>query len=187
MTILFTGRKAHLTGPLKTFAEEKLAKLERVLDGVLDVHVILTLEKHRHLAEIVAKARTATLTAKAEAIEFQDSITECVSRLLAQAKKHRERLARERKRQGRRASPRRPGAAIPALADLALAPPRRDDRPPVVRMGRIPVKPMSVEEALLQVQDARHPVLVFRDAESQQVSVLFRLQDGQYGLLEAEA
>ena len=110
-----------------------------------------------------------------------------MSRLLAQAKKHRERLARERKRQGRRASPRRPGAAIPALADLGLAPPRRDDRPPVVRMGRIPVKPMSVEEALLQVQDARHPVLVFRDADSQQVSVLFRLQDGQYGLLEAEA
>lgn len=187
MTILFTGRKAHLTRGLKDFAEEKLQKLERVLDTILDVHVILTLEKHRHLAEIVVKARSATLTARAEASDFHDSIGVVVDRLLAQAKKHRDRLARERTRRGRRASPRRAAAALRAFPEIAPAAAPRDDHLPVVRMGRVPVKPMSVEEALSQVQEARHPVLVFRDADSQQVSVIFRRPDGQYGLFEPEA
>ncbi len=53
-------------------------------------------------------------------------------------------------------------------------------------MGRVPVKPMSVEEALLLMQDSPHPFLVFRDADSQQVSVIFRRRDGHFGLIEPE-
>src|SRR5438093_96472 len=104
MTILFTGRKADLTPDLKDFAEKKLAKLGRLFGDGLDVHVILTLEKHRHLVEIVAKARMATLTARANAAEFPDSLGLCVDRLLVQARKRHGRIAEERKRRARRAS-----------------------------------------------------------------------------------
>ncbi len=186
MTILFTGRKADLTRALKAFAEEKLAKVARFLDEVLDVHVILTLEKHRHLAEIVVKARAATLTARAEAADFHDSILACVDRLVAQAKKHRERSAKAGRRAGARAARR---ASVADLASMPVTGPGvpGDDRPSVVRMGRVPAKPMSVEEALLQMRGSRDGVLVFRNAESQQVSVIFKRPDGQFGLIEAEA
>jgi putative sigma-54 modulation protein len=186
MTILFTGRKAHLTRPLKDFAEEKLAKVRRFLDEVEGVHVILTLEKHRHLAEIVVKAPGATLTAKSESADFHDSILGCVERLVAQAKKHRERGAKARRRAGARAVRRGPVTDLASLSVAAPGPPG-DDGPSLVRMGRVPAKPMSVEEALLQMRDSRDGVLVFRNAESQQVSVIFKRPDGQFGLIEAEA
>lgn len=186
MAIAYTGRKADLTPALKAFTEKKLGKLERFLEDVQDAHVILTLEKHRHLSEVVVKSRTATLTAKAEAADFRDSIGLCADRLLAQAKKHRERLAKERKREGMRSSPR--GAGAGEGASFVPNPPADGaDGPAVVRLGSMPAKPMSLEEALLQVRASRDPVLIFRNAESQQVAVLFRRADGRFALVEEEA
>ena len=96
MTILYTGRRAALTPPLREFVEKKLAKLERFLGEIQDAHVILALEKHRHLVEIVVKARVASLAAKAESSDFRDAAAVCAERLLAQAKRHHDRLAKER-------------------------------------------------------------------------------------------
>jgi putative sigma-54 modulation protein len=182
MTILFTGRKAHLTTSLKAFAESKLGKLEKLLGDMLDAHVILKSEKHRHVAEIVVKARTRTLTAKAEAGEFTDAISACTERLLAQARKHADRLNSRRKGRGANKSgwPRAVGEAP------ASEPAPAEGLPELVRMGRMAVRPMSVREALLRAVDADRPVLVFRDVASQQVAVLVRRADGQYGLVETE-
>ncbi len=183
MKILFTGRKTRPNRALKTFAEDKLAKLERVLDVVLEAHVILTLEKHTCHAEIIVKARTATLTARGQGEAFQDAVLVCVDRLMAQAKKHRDRLRQRRKR----------GAARDRLGRLAApsreTPPSGDggERPRVVRMGRIPAKPMSLDEALLQVRGSRDPFVVFLNAESQQIAVLYKRTDGRFGLVETEA
>jgi len=182
MTILFTGRKAHLTPALKEFTETKLAKLERVLHDSVDAHVILKLEKHRHLAEIVAKARAATLTAKADSADFHDSIGLCVERLLAQAKKHQGRLASRRKGRAARLDPRRLALALPE-PDPALV---GDGDALVVRMGRVAVQPMSLQEAVLRFRESRHPLMLFRDPDSRLVSVIFKRPDGQFGLVETE-
>jgi putative sigma-54 modulation protein len=182
MTILFTGRKADLTPALKSLAERKLAKLERVLHEEPDAHVILTREKHRHLVEIVVHARIGTLTAKANGAEFEESLGLAIDRLLAQARKHHEKIAQGRKRLSRRESRRRGAGRDEAGAEAAVP----SDGPIVVPMGRVPVKPMSVEEAILFLQEAPDPFLVFRDADSQQVSVIFRRADGRFGLIEPE-
>jgi len=184
MTILFTGRKADLTPGLKTLAERKLAKLERLLHENPDAHVILTRERHRHLAEIVVHARIGTLTAKGDGAEYEESLGRAIDRMLAQARKHHEKIARGRKRRARQASLR---GGVPAALDTAEAVTTAEgDGPVIVPMGRVPVKPMSVEEALLLMQDSPHPFLVFRDADSQQVSVIFRRRDGRFGLIEPE-
>ena len=166
MTIVFTGRKADLTPDLKAFAERKLAKLERLLHENPDAHVILTREKHRHLAEIVVHARVGTLTAKADGAEFEESLGLAIDRLLAQARKHHEKIAQGRKRRAMRESPRR-GAAPPELGAPTAA-----DGPIVVPMGRVPIKPMSVEEAILLLQENADPFLVFRDADRDRKSVV---------------
>lgn len=179
MKILFTGRQAHLTPQIKTFAESKLAKIERVLDENLDVHVTLTREKHRHTAEIAVKARAATFTAKAVGTDFLDSIGPCVDRLIAQARKHSGRLRTRRQGRGAWKSPRR-------STPIATPEPPEDDGPAVIRMGRVTVRPMSLREALLRAQE-NGPIVVFRDAVSKEVGVIFRRPDGQFGLLEMEA
>jgi ribosome hibernation promoting factor len=182
MTIVFTGRKAGLTEPLREHTERRLEKLERFLGEIRDAHVILTLERHRRIAEVVVNGRIATIAAKAEAADFHESISRCSDRLLVQAKKQHDRLSKERKRQGQRA----PGRHAAPPAGEAVAPRDPDGRARVIRMGRISAKPMSVQEAVLQVTGSRDPFLVFRNAESQQIAVIFRRPDGRYGLVEEE-
>jgi putative sigma-54 modulation protein len=182
MRLHFTGRKALLTSALRDFAATKLEKLEKVLGEVLDAHVVLTREKHRQGAEIVVKARTKTLTAKAEAAEFTDAVAACADRLLTQARRHTDRRNSRRKGRGPWETPRRRAADL-AAPDVAPA----DGIPEIVRMGRMAVRPMSVREALLRARDSQRPVLVFRDLASQQVAVIIRRPDGQYGLVETEA
>jgi putative sigma-54 modulation protein len=184
MRILFTGRKAHLTPELKSFVETKLAKLERVLDEILDVHVVLEREKHRHLVEIMVKERATTLTARAVGDEFLDAIGPCVDRLLAQAKKHTGRQQTRRKGRGAWKSPRRVvresgPEGLPAEEAVA------GQAPAVVRMGRVAVRAMSLREALLRAEE-NGPIVVFRDPASKEVGVIFRRPDGQFGLLEME-
>ncbi len=180
MTLLFTGRKADLTAGLKTFTEEKLARLERVLHESPDAHVVLTREKHRHRAEIVVHARIGTLTAKADGAEFEESLGLAIDRLLAQARKHHSKIAKGRKRRAMRESLRRG----PGLSEV-LEPPASDG-PVVVPMGRVPVRPMSVEEALLRLQELSDPFLLFRDVDSGRLCLLFRRRDNRYGLVETE-
>lgn len=177
MTIVFTGRKADLTADLKSVAEKRLSKLERILHESPDVHVILTREKHRHRIEILVRGRIGKLTARGQGAVMRDALSEGIDRILAQGRKHHEKRARGRKRRASRVAA-GPTSEIPARFE--------PDGPTVVPMGRVPVKPMSVEEALLLMQDSPHPFLVFRDADSQQVSVIFRRRDGHFGLIEPE-
>ncbi|HKB07727.1 MAG TPA: ribosome-associated translation inhibitor RaiA [Candidatus Polarisedimenticolia bacterium] len=179
MAILLTGRKADLTPGLKTLAERKLAKLEPLLHESPDAHVILTRERHRHLVEIIVHARVGTLTAKADGSEFEESLGRALDRLLAQARKHHEKIARGRKRRGARESARRSAESAEAGAEA--------DGPIVVPMGRVPIKPMSVEEAILLLQGNSDPFLVFRDSDNQRFCLLFRRGDGRFGLIEPEA
>jgi len=179
MTIVFTGRKADLTADLKSVAEKKLSKLERILHESPDIHVILTREKHRHRIEILVRARVGKLTARGQGAVMRDALAEGIDRILAQGRKHHEKWARGRKRRAPRE------ATEPGPAAGASARPESDG-PAVVPMGRVPVKPMSVEEALLLMQDSPHPFFVFRDSDSQQVSVIFRRRDGHFGLIEPE-
>jgi len=178
MPILFTGRKADLTPALKRFAESKLNKLDRFLGEEPDVHVILTVERHRRLAEIVARTPLATLTARADSPDFRESIDRCLDRIVAQAKRNHDK--HNQRRRGRRESLRLPPGTTVTAGD-------QDERPSVVRMGRIPVKPMSLDEAVFEIQDSQDGFLVFRNADSQRISVLFRRDDGRFGLVEPEA
>ena len=178
MPILFTGRKADLTPALKRFAESKLEKLDRFLGEEPDVHVILTVERHRRLAEIVARTPLATLTARADSPDFRESIDRCLDRIVAQAKRNHDK--HHKRRRGRRESLRVPPGLPVVMSD-------QDEPPAVVHMGRVPVKPMSVDEAVFEIQDSRDGFLVFRNADSQRISVLFRREDGRFGLVESEA
>jgi ribosome hibernation promoting factor len=181
MTILYTGRKASLTPALKAAAQGKLEKLEKVLGDILDARVILKREKHRQVAEIKVKARARTLTAKGEAAEFTEAIGVAADRLLAQARRHNDR--RNARRKG--SAPWKETGRRRAVSDQE--PPEPAAIPEMVRIGSHRVLPMSVREALLRIRDESHEVLVFRDLASQQVAVLYRRQDGQYGLVETEA
>src|SRR5206468_5489965 len=97
-----------------------------------------------------------------------------------QARKQHSKVSKERKRLGRKQSPRR-GAGYEPRPDEAP-----QDGAPIVPMGRLQVKVLSVEDAVRAVRGAPEPFLVFRDVDSGRVSVVFRRRDGRFGCLEME-
>ena len=88
MKVHYTGRHMELTEPLKTFTKERLDKMATYLDDIIDVHVILSVEKHRHEAEITLKTRASAFVASATTDDMYGSITQAVDKLEAQALKH---------------------------------------------------------------------------------------------------
>ena len=88
MNLDITGRQVEITTALREFAEEKLRKLEKLLDGPIDVHIVLGIEKHRHIAEVKVKSRTAILSGTEETNDLYASIREVADKLERQALKH---------------------------------------------------------------------------------------------------
>ncbi len=97
-----TGRHVEITPALRNFAEEKLAKLERLLDGPIEAHVVLSIMKHRHIAEIQIKSRSVVLSGTEETSDLYASIGEVVDKLERQALKHKEKIHDHKHRRGPR-------------------------------------------------------------------------------------
>ncbi len=87
MKVNFTGRHVELTEPLKSYTKERLDKMATYLDDIIDVHVILAVEKHRHEAEITLKTRASAYVASATTDDMYASITQAIEKLDVQAHK----------------------------------------------------------------------------------------------------
>lgn len=188
MQLDITGRHIEVTPALREFAEEKLSKLERLLEGPLEVHVVLGIEKHRHTAEVQVKSRTAIFSGTQETGDLYASIGEVADKLERQALKHKEKMRAHKSKK----SPRNPDAAAVIEANAA---PRETapgvaanphNAPRVVRSPRYRVKPLSTEDAVLELESTRQDVLVFRDADTDRVNVVYRQKNGNFILVEPE-
>jgi len=180
MRIEFTGRQTEVPKELRQLAERKLQKLAKVLHGITNVHVVLSADKHRQIAEVTVHSSHLDLTAAEESGDFGSSLATVVEKLTRQAQRHLGKL-RERKRR----APARATALWSGV--LASAATSEDRGPRVIRSRRFVAKPMTVDEAALEVQRADDGFLVFRDATTERVSVLYRRRDGNLGLIEPEA
>jgi putative sigma-54 modulation protein len=178
--IEYTGRHTEVTPKLKALAEKKLEKLQKVLPGITNVHVILAVDKHRHIAELTVHARNHDMTAVEESGDLATSLATVLEKLARQARKHMGKL-RERKR--------RNPSRVSGRWSAPLAPPTRGDGDGdarVVRSRRFVAKPMTVDEAVLEVSANPEGLVVFRDANTEKLNVLYRRRDGNLGLIEPE-
>jgi putative sigma-54 modulation protein len=179
MTIEYTGRQTEVPQALKTLAERKLRKLSRTLRGITHVHVILSADKHRKIAELTVHSRHLDLSASEESADLGVSLANVLDKLTRQAQRH---LGKRRELK-RRPAPR--PEATPARAAREAA--ADGGGPRVIRNRRFMVKPMTVDEAALEMGQSRDGLVVFRDALTERVSVLYRRKDGTLGLIEPEA
>lgn len=185
MKLEITGRNIEITPAIREFTEEKLSKLEKWIDDVIETHVILLVEKHRHTAEVVVKGRGHVFTGVDETGDMYASIGNAVDKIEKQASRLKDKVSGRRKH-ARSAT--RTGAAGPPVSigrdgdsSMAQGPPR------IIRNNDIHMKPMSIEDAAMQFVDSEREFLVYRDARSQRISVMYRRKDGNLGLIEPEA
>ena len=182
MAVECTGRNVSVTPSLRQLAEERVRRLERHLGGPAGVRVVLSREKHRFGAEIIATRGRRRWKAQEETADLRAALALAFEKIDAQAMRDVEKR-RDRKHQP---ASRRTSRALRAAA--GPAPPAAPDRssPRVVRGRAAAVKPMGVDEAALAMESSGQEVLVFRDASSERVSVLYRRRDGDLGLIVPE-
>jgi len=175
MNVSYTSRGFELTEQIKKYAREKLKKLES-LDELIDV--TLTLEQARHLykAELLVHNRNARFNALESTPDVFKSIHAVIEKMQKQIKKHKEKLiGRKRK--------------IPAKGKKLvenMVVPEKLALPRVIRSRKQDVKPMSQDEALMQLENRKEMFLIFRDTNSDRINVLFKRKDGNYGLIDSE-
>lgn len=186
MQLFLTGRHVEVTPSLRQLVTRRLARVERLLNHhALSAQVVLTLEKRRHKTEFTIHARgDHTLTGRGDAANWVQSIGEAVEKVTQQALKVKEKWVTQ-KRRGATGKARINGEALTspaaARAERAAAP-----KTPAIRARRYAVKPMSLEDAALSIQDAKEPFVVFRHADTERINILYTRPDGRLGLIDPE-
>jgi ribosome hibernation promoting factor len=180
MRVEYTGRQTDVPPAIRKLAERKLQKLGKVLRGITDVHVTLAADKHRQIAEVAVHSPNLTLTAVEESGDLGASLATVIDKLIRQAQRHTGKV-RGRKR--------RSSARTTALWSGVLGADGTSggEAPRVIRSRRLVVKPMTVDEAVIEVGGSDDGLIVFRDAATERLNVLYRRKDGDLGLIEPEA
>jgi putative sigma-54 modulation protein len=178
-----TGRHLQITDAINSYATRKIESLHLDYPKIIEAHVILEVEKYRHSAEIVLVCSNhITIEAREETDDMYAAIDEVTNKVLRQMRKYKTRLMRKHR-------PRKD--VVQHLEEHVLHPePVEDDEHPehpVIRTERYPVKPMYVDEAVLQLEMSHRQFLVFRNANSSRVNVLYRRNSGDFGLIEPAA
>lgn len=162
------------TDTLKSYVRDKLDRFDRLLDNPAEANVVLLVEKFRHIAEININGDRLTINGKEETNDMYSAIDMVLDKLEKQIKKNKQKI-RER----------RPGVNAKNIA-LMEADINLPDEELVreVKIKNIEYKPMDVEEAVLQMDLLSDNFLVFTNARSDRVNVLYRRKDGHYGLIQ---
>jgi putative sigma-54 modulation protein len=182
MQITVTFRHVDPTPALRAYAEEKLERVKKYLRRPVDAHVILGVSKERHVAEITLQADHVTMFAKEETHDLYSAIDLAVDKLEHQAQK-----LKAKRRDHKDGSSVRSTAALAVTSSVLSAADREPGgAPAIIRTQRIPAKPMSVEEAVTVLAASRDEFLVFTNARTEALAVLYRRNDGDYGLIEPE-
>jgi putative sigma-54 modulation protein len=156
---------------LKSYVSEKLDRMEKYFNAPAEANVVLSIEKFRHSAEINIMGDRLTINGKEETGEMYSAIDMVLDKLEGQIKK-----SKQKGRQYR--SKAKPGAMAPErMVDI-------DAEPPRVRVHHIEFKPMDVDEAVMQMDLIKNNFLVFTNARTESVNVLYRQKDGNYGLIQ---
>jgi putative sigma-54 modulation protein len=178
MRLELTGRNVEITPALRALVDRKLARLTRVLnDSIVSAQIVLTQEKYRHVTDMSVHMRgDHVLAGKTAGDTWTDSIGRATEKVSQQATRVKGKWA-ERKRRGTSTR------ALPPPADTQ---PDELVQPRIVRALRYHVKPLAIRDAASEVEAGSDGFLVFRNADTGAINVLYRRKNGDLGLIEPE-
>jgi len=175
MNITFTSRGFELTDHIRKFAREKLKKIESV-DDLIKVKLTMVQDRHLFKAELLVHDRNAQFTAVQSTPDVYKSIHAVIEKVQNQVKRRKEKMI-ARKRQA-------PTKGSKLVQNMASS--EKTSLPRVVRGRKQDVKPMSQDEAVLQMESMKLEFLVYRDTGKDRICILFRRKDGNYGFVDSE-
>ena len=180
MQVNITFRHLDSTEALKAHARDKVNHIQRYIDRPTEAHVVLYVENLEHKADINLKAGPFLLRGHAKSNDMYASIDAAAEKIERQLKKHKETLNNHKTVE--RTNGLRAVAVTPAVFEAAGAPSRR-----VVKSETFQARPMSLDEAVLQLDLLNTAFFVFQNAQDQSINIVYRREDGKVGLIEARA
>ena len=175
MNITYTARKVNLRDNVKERVEKKLSKFKKIFSDEAVAHVVVTLEKNRQTVEITIRDNRMVYRAESTQSEMNDALDRVIDILTRQIRKNKTRLEKRIKSGG-----------IEALT--AELPAQENEEPEeeyqVVRKKQVMLKPINVEEAILELNMINHDFFMFINAETDEVNVVYKRANGNYGVLE---
>lgn len=175
MKFEYTGRHIEVTPALRSHVEQQFGRLNHLFNGKpATAHVIIEVEKGRHRSEIIVNWRNEVLTATSSLSDMYQSLSQTITKIEKQALRIKDKVIdKSHKAQ-------KTGTIAPDNTEVAPAPPA----PRIIRSRRYSIKPMAEEEAALLLSQDENSFLVFRNADTQKIAVIYKRKDRNYGLIE---
>jgi putative sigma-54 modulation protein len=173
MQVRITGKNIQLTEAMKNYVDKKIKRLEKYLDEPIGIQVILNVEKFRQIAEVNISSKSGSFYGSEESHDIYASIDMVMNKLEEQVRRRKEKIQQ------------RPREPRPEEAVLSPSTEPGDDSQ-VVEVKRFAIKPMSLDEAVLQMDISEDHFMVFLNATTNRVNVLYKRKDGRYGLIDPQ-
>ena len=173
MNVTITGKNMEITDYLKELALKKLEKLEKYFPQDTDVQVVMSVEKSRHSIEVTIPYRGGVIRGEETTSDMYASIDNVIAKLDRQILKHKTRLSKTLRYD-----------EAPERGEYQDE--YENNGPEIVKVKRFSMKPMSIEEAMLQMDLLGHSFFVFTNGETGDINVLYSRKDGNYGLIEPD-
>lgn len=179
MDIMVTFRRLDPSESLRAYAEEKISKLNKYFDTPAEAHIVLAVEKHRHQADVTLTVDGERIKGVEETGDMYSAIDQVMDKIEKQVKRHLSRI-RERRPEGGKGAPEAEMEEVERAEILA-----QED--PVIIVEHLDAKPMDTEEAAMQLSMSEQEFLVFRNAKTMNINVLYKRKGGNLGLIEPSA
>ena len=181
MQINITGRHLQITDDIRSHIEKRASKIQGIFSSILDLHIVIEHEKNRYFTEITLAMRLATFHAQSETYDLFISLDTVMDKIEKQIRRHKERVKDWRHRQPQR-------DAITQLHDEEELPLAEVDTDAPLQFVRTPSKfaskPMTVEDAAMQLQISGDLLLLFLNSETNQINLLYETDGETYGWVE---
>lgn len=190
-----TGRHVMVTEAMKNYAMEKLSKLERIAHRILEVHMIMDIQKLEHRVDIIIKFNHIKIKVQAASDDMYVSIDRAIDKLQTQIRRYKERIQEHQAK----------GRSVVEMNVSVVSPPSHEElinedidtfnsqelvqkyHPhQVVNSETRPLKLLNTEEAIMKMELSQDQFMVYRCEQSHKLKVIYRRQDGNYGIIQTE-
>jgi len=176
MAITVRGKNIEITPALKDYVEKRVGKVTKYFGAIGEITVLLTVEKGSHIVEVTVPVNGMLLRGEESTMDMYTSIDLVIEKLEKQIEKYKTKLARKL----------RNGVFKGELVASTSVPVPENDDFKIIKTKRFAVKPMDTQEAVMQMNLINHDFYVFTNSDTEEVNVVYRRKDGNYGLIEPE-
>ena len=193
MNVIVSGKNLKVTEPLRAHAEEKIEAVQRYFDHIIEADVTISIDRKKEDAEncrcdVTVWANGTVLKSTEHKDEMYAAINGAIHKIERQLKKYKQKIRENPKRKTNNKRGIKTPVDLPETSThTVMKVPSNNDKPQIIRAQAFAMKPMSVDEAAMQLQVLNQEFMVFANAETNEVNVVYRRNDGNIGLIEPGA